>query len=434
MKGKIAKKVMTCALAAVMALGGTGFSSVVEAKEGSEEQITLNLWQQWTGTNVLKTEMEKAVADYEAENPNIKINMQTLDTDAYKTKMNTEFSGSAKGIDVFFYWGAGTAKKLVDAGKVLALDEYIDDEIKSKITEGSTAAFEYDGKLYSLPTYSWYLTLFCNKDIFDQAGAAIPTTYDEMLDAVDKINQLDGVTPIASGAKTGWVSAFWYQALALRQVGAEKVNAMLSGETEFSEEGYRQAAQDIIDMNAQGAFGANPLEQEIDAAGAAFGSGKAAMHLMGSWYANAVYSDETYTINPDKVVAVKIPMIEDGGSNEGEYCGGYTDSFWVNSNTEYPEEAAKLCIWLNERCGKFNYENGMGFTAWNSEVDESGLNPLFVSIKTLVDEGKTSVLAWDTSLASEPATIFNEQVQTLFSEDANADDFISTNMDAINNQ
>ena len=44
-----------------------------------------------------------------------------MDTEAYKTKINAEFAGDAKGIDVFYWWGAGTAKKLVDAGKVMAL-------------------------------------------------------------------------------------------------------------------------------------------------------------------------------------------------------------------------------------------------------------------------------------------------------------------------
>ena len=110
----------------------------------------------------------------------------------------------------------------------MALDDYVTDDVKSKILEGSTSAFEFDGKLYSVPMFSWYMTLFCNKTMFDKAGATLPTTYDELVDAVKKLKKLDGVTPMAAGAKDGWNAAFVYQALALREVGATGVNEMLS--------------------------------------------------------------------------------------------------------------------------------------------------------------------------------------------------------------
>ena len=61
----------------------------------------------------------------------------------------------------------------------MPLDDYITDEVKSNMMEGSTSAFEYDGKLYSVPMFSWYMTLFCNKALFEKAGAKLPNTYDE---------------------------------------------------------------------------------------------------------------------------------------------------------------------------------------------------------------------------------------------------------------
>ena len=94
----------------------------------------------------------------------------------------------------------------------MPLDDYITDEVKSNMMEGSTSAFEYDGKLYSVPMFSWYMTLFCNKALFEKAGAKLPNTYDELADAVKKLEKLKGVTPMAAGAKDGWNAAFVYQA------------------------------------------------------------------------------------------------------------------------------------------------------------------------------------------------------------------------------
>jgi len=435
MRKNLFKKVLALTLASTMALsmagcGSKGGSSDAKNDDGT---ITLNVWHQWSNdTNELKSKYEEAVKAYEKENAGVKIKTETLDTEAYKTKINAEFAGDAKGIDVFYWWGAGTAKKLVDAGKVMALDDYVTDDVKSKILEGSTSAFEFDGKLYSVPMFSWYMTLFCNKTMFDKAGATLPTTYDELVDAVKKLKKLDGVTPMAAGAKDGWNAAFVYQALALREVGATGVNEMLSGKKEFGDEGFKKAAQKVSDLYEMGAFGDNPLEQGNDDANAAFENGKAAMRLMGSWFANNVYTDDAATIKPEEVVALKIPTIADGKGEATDYCGGFVESFWVNNNTKYKEEAAKFCIYINEKMGVASYETGSGFSGWTTPADESNLNPLFIQIKDLLAEGKQGVLAWDTSLESEPAAVHNEQVQTLFADGADIDAFIDEHKAAIN--
>lgn len=456
MRGKAMKKITAAVLSAAMvmsltACGGSDTKAedtatdtkttdapaaedtASEAESAGGEEITLNVWHQWSNdTNELKKVYEQAVEEYMAANPNVKIETQTLDSEAYKTKIAAEFAGDAKGIDVFYYWGAGMARKLVNADKLLSLDEYLDDETKSRILEGSTSAFEFDGKLYSVPMFSWYMTLYCNQELFDQAGATLPTNYDELLDAVNKLSTLDGVTPFASGARDGWNAAFIYQALALREVGGEKINAMLSGKEPFGDEGYRAAAEKVVELYNAGAFGDNPLEQGNDDANAAFGNSRAAMRLMGSWYANGIYTDETCTVNPESVVAMKIPMI-DGKGNASDYCGGFVESFWVNKNTAHAEEAAKFAIYINEKMGVAAYETGTGFSGWTTEADESGLNPLFIQIKDLLAEGKMGVLAWDTSLDSEPATIHNEMVQTLFAPGADVDAFMEEHDTAINN-
>lgn len=407
--------------------------TVVTDDGGSKESITLNVWHQWSNdTNELKKLYDQAAAAYMDQNPNVTINTQTLDTEAYKTKISAEFAGTANGIDVFYYWGAGMARKLVKADKLLPLDDYLTDDVKSKILPGSTSAFEYDGKTYSVPSFSWFMTLYCNKALFEQAGATLPTNYDELLDACKKLSSLEGITPIASGARDGWNAAFIYQALALREVGAENINAMLSGETPFEDAGYKAAAEKVLELYSAGAFGANPLETGNDDANSAFINGKAAMRIMGSWFANQVYTDETATIDPSNVVAMKIPMIT-GKGTETDYAGGFVESFWVNKNTKYADEAVKFALYINEAMGKAAYETGTGFCGWNVQCDESKLNPLFVQIKDLLASSNLGVLAWDTSLDANPATIHNEQVQTLFAPNANVDAFIEEHQAAINN-
>ena len=106
--------------------------------------------------------------------------------------------------------------------------------------------------------------------------------------------------------------SFCIPGISLREVGATGVNEMLSGKKEFGDEGYKKAAQKVSDLYKLGAFGENPLEQGNDDANAAFENGKAAMRIMGSWFANNVYTDEAATINPEEVDSIKDSYDSDG--------------------------------------------------------------------------------------------------------------------------
>lgn len=434
------KKILSLAVSMVLTFslvgcGGSSDSSSSSSSDGGSNdsgEVVLNVWHQWSNdTNELRKVYEEAVADYIVDNPHISINSESLDSEAYKTKISAEFAGDASGIDVFYYWGAGTARKLVNAGKLLPLDDYITDDVKSRILPGSTSAFEFGGQTYSLPSFSWVMTLYANADLFEEAGAPLPTTYEELLEASEKLQEI-GVTPLASGAKDGWCAAFVYQALAMREVGSSNVSDMLNGEVPFGEDsGYRSAAEKVTELYELGTFGRNPLEGGNDDAGASFISGRAGMHIMGSWFANQVYTDPSVSIDPDSVVALNIPMI-DGKGDESDYAGGFVESFWVNSNTQYEEEAAKFAIYINEQIGNAAYETGTGFSGWVADLDESNLNPLFIQIKEILDNSENGVLAWDTSLDSNPASVHNEQVQTLFSSGYDLDVFIEEHEMAIN--
>lgn len=58
-----------------------------------------------------------------------------------------------------------------------------------------------DGKLYYVPFATWYEGIYYNKDIFAQYNIEVPTTYEELLDVCETL-QNNGVQPFAIGAGT----------------------------------------------------------------------------------------------------------------------------------------------------------------------------------------------------------------------------------------
>ena len=76
--------------------------------------------------------------------------------------------------------------------------------MKLDVTAFSSDALEVEtinGSLYGAPgAYAQYLTVFYNKDLFEQAGVTVPATYDEFLKACDTL-KAKGITPIAMGGQ-----------------------------------------------------------------------------------------------------------------------------------------------------------------------------------------------------------------------------------------
>lgn len=426
------KKLIATLMSAAMCVGSlTGMGAVPVMAD--DEKITLNVWDIWTDpSSSLTGAFQDAVDKYEEENPNIDIEVHGLDSDAYKTKMATEFAGKADGIDVFYYWAPGMIKKLIDADKVLPIDEYVTDDQLSRVKEGSTQSFEFDGKLYGLPIDSYMVVLFCNQELFDEAGAKIPTTYDELLDASEKLQTLDGVTPLAVGAKDGWLAGFLYESLAMREVGADKVNKVLLGEEPFDDEGFTSAAQKMNELYTTGALGANPLEDGEAEANVKFLGGRAAMRLTGSWFAGDIDSSTDSDVK-DHVVATTFPITKEDGDTT-DYGGGSNSSFFVNKNTEHPEEAAKFAAYISEAIGSQALSLGSGFSAWNTETDDSDVSPTFKAMIPLFDSVKTGVLAWDTVLDSNAAATHQEECQTLLADSPDIDSFIANHQAVIGKQ
>lgn len=404
------------------AKSNTQQTTAPDTEAPKEEKITLNVWHQWSNdTNDLRRIYSEAVDKYMQDHSNVVIKTDSLDTEAYKTKISTAFASNSADVDVFYYWGGGKAKKLVESGKLLPLDDYLNDGTRDKLVGGSTTAFTYDGKTYSLPMFSWNMVLYCNKEIFETNGVKIPETYDELVDACKKLSA-KGVLPLVCGAKDGWNAAFVYEALALREVGAEKINAYLSGKAGFDDPGYAEAAKKLQELVAAGAFGKSTLATSHDEADAAFYGGKAAMRLMGSWFAGGVYTNKDSKVQ-DKVVAAKIPMIA-GKGDPNEFAGGFIESFWVNNNTQHKDEAADFCKYINEVMGKAAAENSMGFSGWKGDIDTSKLNPLTLEIAAQVKDQKASVLAWDTSLDEAATATHLEAVQALFGNKITPEEFV----------
>ena len=399
----------------ILALSVSACSSPGSAKGSDDGKITINLWDNFiSDTEITNICTEEFIEEYMADHQDVKIERHTLEDSAYKSKLLTEFSGSASNIDVFSYWGAGRAGDLVDADKLLCFDEYLSQDQLAAFKPGSEMNFLYDGKLYGLPMASWMLVLYCNNDLFDQYNVKLPGTYDELLTACKAFAAAD-ICPIAlgGGKDDAWLAAFVYEGLANRLVGADAEMTVLNSLSGFADNpGFSEAAAKMIELQAAGAFGRNPLEIDEGTADAQFLSGAAAMRLNGSWFTDGIYSDEESVV-AGKVSALPFPMVTGGKGIPTDYVGGFIDGYFINKGAGNPEVAVDFAYGLSVAMCKAAHESGEGFTAYTYPVDESELPPLAVELAGLADQMDEGVLAWDTFLPGDLADIHLNACQAL---------------------
>lgn len=150
------------------------------SSEASGDVTTLN-WALW---DIASTVYYQPLIDaFEAEHPDIKINMVDLGSTDYSTVLGTQLSGSGSDFDVVTIKDVPGYVTLVSKGVLEPLDDLISqDGVDLSKYNGITDQVTVDGKLYELPFRSDIWVLYYNKDVFDNAGVAYPTndmTWDE---------------------------------------------------------------------------------------------------------------------------------------------------------------------------------------------------------------------------------------------------------------
>lgn len=425
-------KACAAALAAVLLAGCTvspnGASPA--GKTSGTGAAVLDVWfQSDNPSSAFNSKMDEAVLQYEQAHSGVKLTLHSLDSASYKEKLATDFTGTAQDIDVFYDWAPAKLTQLVRANRVLPLDRYISAEKLSEIRAGSEKSFVVDGHLYGLPMNSSMMLVYCNRGLFEKAGAQLPAAWSELLAAGEKLKAI-GVRPLAVGAGDSWLAGALYENLAMREVGAEKCSAVLSGEASMPDDsGFRTAAEKMNELFRNGILGDNPLQvTDTDALGD-FIAGKAGMLLDGSWAAASI--DNTADRAAADVVPILFPQAE-SGKYASDYIGGTSVSFFVNRNTDAPDEAAAAALYLAEWFGRASSQMGLGFSCWKDSSD--ALPPTFAAAQKLYDQAGESVRSWDTVLGTAAAKTHLEACQALLADEPDIDAFLRAHDAALRKQ
>lgn len=417
---KKCKKASALLLGSALLISGLMVGTPAVEVKAEDDVLTLDMWHIWAAeSEASKKPFEDAVAEFNEENPNIQIKLDATENETYKTKMVTTIAAN-EAPDIYFYWSGGYMKNIVDAEKILPLDEYLSDDVKGIIKEGTLDNMTFDGKVYGLGYSMTTGTFFVNTELFEENDIKIPETWEELTDACQKF--LDkGITPITVGAKEPWCIDMYLDMLLTREAGYDQCISALSKEGSFVNDDLIAGAQKLVDLVDMGAFGMGALGISRDESEVPFYNGEVPMYFNGSWTIGNINADDCKV--KDKIDIIPFPATSEK-SNLNDFTGGASECFVVNSQTEHPEEAVYALTEILQKFTRNLYEAGAGIPTWDVEVDDSKIDPLTKKLVSMTDNAESYTLWWNTYLEGEDSELYMRKSQELFAKEITPEQFV----------
>lgn len=250
------------------------FSGALQAQDTVNLRLSTWQWEDpayapfWTGT----TEA------FMAANPGITIEAFNFPIDQLWDRLNIEIAAGTPpdlievtGFNVFQY---------MDQGVLAPLNEcFAGTDIVEKVLAQDSYAVDEDGNIYALNLSARTLQLYVNRALFDEAGVAVPTNFEEFMEAAKALT--DPSKEQYGLVLVNLAHSRLYEGV-LVMVAGYGGHFSEDGEAAFTSPAVIQGVQYFKDL-----FDAGVMPQGVADGGAQysfFNSGKVAMSIDGAWY------------------------------------------------------------------------------------------------------------------------------------------------------
>ncbi|MEV6865527.1 extracellular solute-binding protein [Streptosporangium subroseum] len=285
--------------------GGVGGDKAADQKSAKAgETVTLNYWTWFPAEATLKT----AIAGFEAENPNIKIQLRSFEAADYQKQLPLALNGAEKldvvGVQIDAMTNSVREKLHPVADWESHLPAGWRDKLNKTMVDQAAAAAK-DGKLYDIPMGSiGSAVMYTNNKILSELGLSTPKTVADLKTVVDKVKaNKKGVTPVVFSGE-----GYWQEEMLFSFAGQTDPTLSVdlqSGKRAWNDPAVVKALTTYKSLFDQGLFDKSVLSLKGTRPNELFASGKAAIYFDGSW-SSSMLSDSARK-------AGKIPLTDVGG-------------------------------------------------------------------------------------------------------------------------
>ena len=318
---------MLC-MTSAMVLGGCG------QKSENSGKIEIELVQY--KPEAVKT-FEKIEEEFNATHDDIHLTIESPN-DAM-TVLKTRFIRE-DAPDIIGIGGDVNFSNFIDSDMLMDISDYEGlDSIKQAYLDIDKALeFVPEDGVYAVPYVANAAGILYNKDLFEENGWKVPTTWQEFTTLCDEIKQ-SGTLPLYLGFKDTWTCLAPWNALAVGLTDSDTCNQVNMGNTTFSDT-YGPVAEKmraLLDYAEK-----NPYAYGYNDACTAFARGESAMYPIGSYAIPQIQS-----VNPDMDIDSFVTPASNDPS-ENKLNSGVDLQFCVMDDCENKEAAYEVLDFLLE--------------------------------------------------------------------------------------
>lgn len=251
------------------------------------------------------------------------------------------------------------------------------DDIKEAYLE-TDKELEYvpmDG-VYAMPYMANAAGVLYNKEMFEEHGWTIPTTWDEFTALCEKI-EAEGIQPLYFGFKDSWTCLAPWNAIAVDLAPSDVCSEVNKGNTTFTDN-YREVAEKEKALLAYAQD--NPAAYGYNDACTAFAKGESAMFVIGSYAVPQIKS-----VNPDmNIDSFVFPA--SNNAEENVLNSGNDLQFSIMKNCEHKEEAYEVLRFFMEDENVQSYIDDQ--SAVPCKKGDFELPSMLEGMKEYINEGK----------------------------------------------
>ena len=228
---------------------------------------------------------QKAAGEFEAANPGVKIEMRSLETEAFKARLPTILQSNSRP-HLFYSWGGGLVDQQAKAGFLEDISAQVEPAYRATMMPAAMAQFTRGSAVHGLPYNTAQIGLLYNRDIFARTGLKTEDmlTWPGFIKGVQALKAAN-ILPIAAGGQDKWQLMLMLSNLCLRQGGRAAIEAAVAGRNEgFDNPAFVRAAEFYREFSALAPYQDGFMAMKAQPASGLFADGKAAMLMHGSWF------------------------------------------------------------------------------------------------------------------------------------------------------
>lgn len=307
---------------------------------------------------------EALIADFEAANPEIDVQLTNFDHEAYKNAIRNFLTADPP--DLANWYAANRMRPFVEAGLFADISDVWANNGLTEALASSVPSSTIDGKQYAVPYTYYQWGIYYNRDAYAAAGVELPgeggVNWEQFLANCEKFKAAE-IDCVTTGSSALWPVAGIFDYLSLRTNGYQFHSDLAAGKISWTSPEARAVFAEFAKL--QPFVTENHAAIDWQDAAAIFVQDKAAHYVMGN-FAVGVFKEGGMT--NDNLGFMVFPEITPGVARAEE---APTDTIHLTSGAKNPEDAKTFLAYIAgaEAQSKWNAAVGQLPTNKNATVD-----------------------------------------------------------------